>query len=66
MLLGAPGLATRNKKLVGAKGISTRIKDATRGMVPGRSVCPGLVSPPNSFSARAENEFGGHRKGIPL
>ena len=31
MLLGAPGLTTRNKKLLGAPGIATRSKDATRG-----------------------------------
>ena len=30
MLLGAPGLTTRNKKLLGAPGIATRSKDATR------------------------------------
>ena len=30
-LLGAPGHTTRNKKLVGAPGIATRSKDATRG-----------------------------------
>ena len=30
----APGLTTRNKKLVGAKGIATRSKDATRGSWP--------------------------------
>ena len=29
-LLGAPGIATRNKKLLGAKGIAIRSKDATR------------------------------------
>ena len=29
-LLGAPGIATRNKKLLGAPGIATRSKDATR------------------------------------
>ena len=29
MLLGAPGLTARNKKLLGAKGIATRSKDAT-------------------------------------
>ena len=28
---GAPGLTTRNKKLLGAPGIATRSKDATRG-----------------------------------
>ena len=28
-LLGAPGLTTSNKKLLGAKGIATRSKDAT-------------------------------------
>ena len=28
---GAPGIATSNKKLLGAKGIATRSKDATRG-----------------------------------
>ena len=31
MLLGAPGLTTRNKKLLGAPGIATRSKDATNG-----------------------------------
>ena len=30
-LLGAPGLTTRNKKLLGAPGLTTRSKDATRG-----------------------------------
>ena len=30
-LLGAPGLTTRNEKLLGTKGIATRSKDATRG-----------------------------------
>ena len=34
MLLGAPGLTTRSKKLLGAKGIATRSKDATRGSWP--------------------------------
>ena len=29
MLLVAPGLTTSNKKLLGAKGISTRRKEAT-------------------------------------
>ena len=29
LLLGAPGLTTRSKKLLGAKGIATRSKDAT-------------------------------------
>ena len=29
MLLGAPGIATRNKKLLGAPGLTTRSKDAT-------------------------------------
>ena len=29
-LLGAPGIATRSKKLLGAPGIATRSKDATR------------------------------------
>ena len=29
MLLGAPGLTTRNKKLLGAPGIATRSKDGT-------------------------------------
>ena len=33
-LLGAPGLTTRNNKLLGAKGIATRSKDATRGSWP--------------------------------
>ena len=28
-LLGAPGLTTKNKKLLGAPGIATRSKDAT-------------------------------------
>ena len=31
-LLGAPGLTTSNKKLLGAKGVATRSKDATRGV----------------------------------
>ena len=31
MLLGAPGLTTRNKKLLGAPGMATRSKDATGG-----------------------------------
>ena len=30
MLLGAPGLTSRNKKLLGAPGHTTRSKDATR------------------------------------
>ena len=30
-LLGAPGIATSNKKLLVTKGIATRSKDATRG-----------------------------------
>ena len=30
-LLGAPGIATRNKKLLRAPGLTTRSKDATRG-----------------------------------
>ena len=30
----APGLASRNKKLLGAKGIATGSKDATRGTWP--------------------------------
>ena len=34
MLLGAPGIATRNKKLLGAPGLTTRSKDATRGSWP--------------------------------
>ena len=29
-LLGAPGLTTRNKKLLSTKGIATSSKDATR------------------------------------
>ena len=33
-LLGAPGRTTKNKKLLGAKGIATRSKDATRGSWP--------------------------------
>ena len=40
MLLGAPGIAsrnkgftTRNKKLLGAPGIATRSKDATRSLL---------------------------------
>ena len=31
---GAPGLTTRNKKLLGAPGMATRSKDATRGSWP--------------------------------
>ena len=31
MLLGAPGLTTRNKKLLGAKGIATGSKDILLG-----------------------------------
>ena len=31
---GAPGLTTSNKKLLGAPGIATRSKDATRGSWP--------------------------------
>ena len=31
-LLVAPGLTTRNKKLLGAKGIVTSSKDATRNL----------------------------------
>ena len=34
MLLGAPGLTTGSKKLLGAMGIATRSKDATRGSWP--------------------------------
>ena len=30
---GAPGLTTRSKKLLGAKGIATRSKDATTGRI---------------------------------
>ena len=30
MLLGAQDIATRNKKLLGAPGLTTRSKDATR------------------------------------
>ena len=33
-LLRAPGRTTRNKKLLGAKGIATRSKEATRGSLP--------------------------------
>ena len=33
-LLGAPGLTTWNKKLLGAPGIATRSKNATRGSWP--------------------------------
>ena len=33
MLLGAPGLTTRNKKLLEAPGIATRSKDATRNKI---------------------------------
>ena len=29
-LVGAPGIATKNKKLLGAPGLTTRSKDATR------------------------------------
>ena len=31
MLLGAPGLTSRNKKLLGAPGLASRTKDATTG-----------------------------------
>ena len=34
MLLRAPGLNTRNKKLLGALGIAIESKDATRGSWP--------------------------------
>ena len=37
MLLGAPGITSSNKKLLVAKGIATRSKDATRG-------APGLTT----------------------
>ena len=30
MLLGTKGIVTRNKKLLGAPGLTTRSKDATR------------------------------------
>ena len=33
-LLGAPGLTTGNKQPLGASGIATRSKDATRGFWP--------------------------------
>ena len=33
-LLWFPGLTTSNKKLLGAKGIATRSKDATKGSWP--------------------------------
>ena len=45
-LLGAPGLTTRNKKLIETPGIATRSKDATRGSwLPWSpfSFVPGLV-----------------------
>ena len=32
--IGAPGIATRSKKLLGAPGIATRSKEATRGSWP--------------------------------
>ena len=33
-MLGAPGLTTRNKKLLGAPGLAIRSKDATGGSWP--------------------------------
>ena len=33
-LLGAKGIDTRSKKLLGVPGLTTRIKDATRGSWP--------------------------------
>ena len=50
--LGAPGLTTRNKKLLGAPGIATR---GSRGFVDCSSSLPGR--PGNLHRGKAANKF---------
>ena len=45
-LLRAPGRTTRNKKLLGAKGIATRSKEATRGIPDTVLPCSAMLRPP--------------------
>ena len=44
-----PGLTTRNKKLLGAKGIASRSKDATKNFLKPEALPPCLIKSTPTF-----------------